>query len=224
MRFTKCALMATLVMGIFSFYHSVLRADDINPADWRGEDSSMTYEFVDLDLGLGGGSYGLSVTDPIGPYELSDQFQEGHDLYLDEGGLTIGLSNYIDDEPIKDIRVQITYSGDEPYVESIEGWNGFDQVYGNQVTYHADDPWNVEADGYFYVDWIMEPNPDYELIYIQHDYPQTTYLQIVIDTWSHGNEVPEPSLGLLLGISLIALVGVGAVRKIKQKAVVKVKS
>ncbi len=37
-------------------------------------------------------------------------------------------------------------------------------------------------------------------------------------------EVPEPSLGLLLGISLIGLVGAGAVRRIKQKAVVKVKS
>ncbi len=37
-------------------------------------------------------------------------------------------------------------------------------------------------------------------------------------------EVPEPSLALLLGISLIGLVGVGAVRRIKQKAVVKVKS
>ncbi len=31
--------------------------------------------------------------------------------------------------------------------------------------------------------------------------------------------VPEPSLGLLLGISLIGLVGVGAVRKIKQRKV-----
>ncbi len=36
--------------------------------------------------------------------------------------------------------------------------------------------------------------------------------------------VPEPSLGLLLGISLIGLVGAGAVRKIRQRAVVKVKS
>ncbi len=36
--------------------------------------------------------------------------------------------------------------------------------------------------------------------------------------------VPEPSLELLLGISLIGLVGAGAVRKIRQKAVVKVKS
>ncbi len=36
--------------------------------------------------------------------------------------------------------------------------------------------------------------------------------------------VPEPSLGLLLGISLLGLVGVGTVRKIRQRAVVKVKS
>ncbi len=36
--------------------------------------------------------------------------------------------------------------------------------------------------------------------------------------------VPEPSLGLLLGISIIGIVGAGAVRKIKQKALVKVKS
>ncbi len=33
------------------------------------------------------------------------------------------------------------------------------------------------------------------------------------------DSVPEPSLGLLLGISLIGLVGAGAVRKIKQKKV-----
>ncbi len=36
--------------------------------------------------------------------------------------------------------------------------------------------------------------------------------------------VPEPSLGLLLGISLVGLVGVGAVRKLRQKALVKVNS
>ncbi len=36
--------------------------------------------------------------------------------------------------------------------------------------------------------------------------------------------VPEPGLGLLLVISLIGLVGVGAVQRIRQKAVVKVKS
>ncbi len=34
-----------------------------------------------------------------------------------------------------------------------------------------------------------------------------------------GGSVPEPSLGLLLGISLVGLVGVGTVRKIKQKKV-----
>jgi len=34
------------------------------------------------------------------------------------------------------------------------------------------------------------------------------------------NPVPEPTLGLLLGISLVGFVGVGAVRKIKQKEVV----
>ncbi len=42
--------------------------------------------------------------------------------------------------------------------------------------------------------------------------------------WLYANEasqaVPEPSLGLLLGISLIGLVGVGAIRKLKQKKAV----
>ncbi len=40
------------------------------------------------------------------------------------------------------------------------------------------------------------------------------------DNVGNPNSVPEPSLGLLLGISLIGLVGVGAVRKIKQKKAV----
>ncbi len=43
-------------------------------------------------------------------------------------------------------------------------------------------------------------------------------------TITQNSAVPEPSIGSLLGISLIGLVGVGAVRKIRQKAVVKVKS
>ena len=45
-----------------------------------------------------------------------------------------------------------------------------------------------------------------------------------IDVYTQAQPVPEPSLGLLLGISLIGLLGVGTVRKIKQKRVVKVKS
>ncbi len=40
---------------------------------------------------------------------------------------------------------------------------------------------------------------------------------VVVTDESH--QVPEPSLGLLLGMSLIGLVGVGTVRKIKQKKI-----
>ncbi len=46
--------------------------------------------------------------------------------------------------------------------------------------------------------------------------------QIAIDAVrisTYPESVPEPSLGLLLGISLVGLVGVGAVRKIKRKKV-----
>jgi len=128
------------------------------------------------------------------------------------GGLIITLPNFIDDLPLKEIRIQLTaefFVQDPPVPEiSVVGFDDTDgpvtATFRGRV-FEACPP--CTADGYFYEDWWLEPNPDYETITILFDHLLISPTQIVIDTIS---TIPEPASLAIFGLGLA---GLGFIRR-----------
>lgn len=116
----------------------------------------------------------------------------------DWAAIQLTIPNWIDDEPLKRIRVQITFHAAEdmgepfamPEILGISGMEGSQLVSGFPVIPEPEVELLDSLDGiwHMYDDWNMTPNPDFEQIYI--GIPQDVgVLQIVTDTIS----IPEPS-------------------------------
>lgn len=125
------------------------------------------------------------------------------------GGGSFGINtiNWVDELPLKYIRIQITYAGNAPDVPYAQGFS-FEGYHGGGVgtidhgQFIPDPPGAVNVDpNHVYWDLTIQPNPDWEQIVV--NVPDgTTIDQIVVDTIS----IPEPtSLGLLSLGGLLAL-------------------
>ena len=204
----------TLTAGAF--------ADDLFPPPWRGGALSVFAEWewqqappnLNFMPPLAGFSVTSGTADPdIGP--------DGETLYLGfathaevdvptnwawdpgdgDGGLTptqpgasiaFNVQNWIDDEPLKLIRIQVAYLGSAPppTVRYMEGIVEPDFVYDGVPV------GGFEGDLYFYEDWEIRPNPDWEQIVL--DVPLGITLdQVVIDTIS----IPGPAVLTALALS-----------------------
>lgn len=163
-----------------------------NPPDYRGEANSVhaVFEVIPLIFGTppplpqepllfetGPSNYPLA---PINP-----------EIFNDGISAVITLPNFIDDLPIKKMRIQMQF------YEPIFGPDIFIDVFG-----YDPEPviWNIVGglepvnDYYHYVDIEMYPNPDYEKIWISTPFMADPIRLIEIDTVS----IPEPaSLGML---------------------------
>ncbi len=122
------------------------------------------------------------------------------------GNITLEVNNWIDYEPYKIIRVQMTYFGDPSAQPDIINVFGDDHATGpatavpvGPAQWYSIDQWDTEW--HWWQDWEMIPNPDWEVIQIF--VPRDTLVhQIVVDTIS----APEPATaGLLLCGGLAAL-------------------
>jgi len=117
------------------------------------------------------------------------------------GGLAFNVPNWYDQEPLKILRLQVTYSGEEPgtrlfaFIGGVPGTSTGVTV--EPVGRVADsDPSLPPGMSYFYEDWRILPNPDWEQVVI--DVPSGTFIdQVVIDTISF----PEPSSFGLLAVA-----------------------
>ena len=111
------------------------------------------------------------------------------------------IPNWIDNEPWKDLWIQITYQPNPqlppPSVSNLVG-NPAGQVLQTGAIDIPIDPLNnlwhrTEI-------WRMFPNPDWETFDIFLG-PDVVVTQVVVDTWS----VPEPSTFMLAGIGVVLL-------------------
>ena len=169
--------------------------------------------FFDVFYTVGGS--GGEVLSPV-PVQSSIHFyQPSNWSWVDLGGgnggigpnvltgetLVANVQNWIDELPIKFLRVQFTYLG--TLAPSVIGVVGSD-VNAGTVNGTPQGAGQFDAT-HRYEDWIIQPNPDWEQIQIQVPFG-TTLDELVINTQS----VPEPSSLLLVGLSSVAM-GVTAV-------------
>jgi hypothetical protein len=179
-------------------------ADDINPPDYRTDPHSAVVFWQEQTPGQGDlvmngfnaypGQYartafggGVPALDIVHESE-SDRYH----FYM---------PNFVDPLPQKLMRIQVTYSNPEPFVAGMQIFDPIIGVIAQPVANVSGTPNNPAADGYFYEDWEIAPNPDYEIVDI---YVPTGSLlhQVVIDTVS----LPEPATMTLLAVGALAMI------------------
>ena len=197
---------ATLCL-LFSF-GSVL-ADDYTPPPWERGSDGTTYQRWEFDADTNPtgpdawdyvpGDYEPALTPPtltvlgLETHKPIDYDKSG--VWKFEDKITIEIANFNNDNPSKEIWLQLTYSASGPpdvYVDA-----GGARFFGTQILEEA------SGDYYVYAIWqiIIEPNPASEILFIA---PRdcTAYVdEIVIDTIC----IPEPATVLMLALGGLAL-------------------
>ncbi len=182
---------------------------DVYALNW-GDGGPETNESISTTPSMPGGAPPWPV---VRLEQLSDftQLPEGWQSTKD-AALHFNVNNWVDDKPMKKLRIQFTYrdpldTGKSPYVELIEildpalpGGSGNGSVDpGNPNPVHVQ---STNPVGYVYEDWVAFPNPDWEIIKVI--VPQGVVLQqTYINTIS-----PEPA-----SLSLLAIGGLVALRR-----------
>jgi len=213
---------ATSFALVAGFFCSSALADDLAPPPWRGAGPYWTYSEwlfpdpnsmppADFTLNVGDGVPPSGVSQPTATilgmrWDPGTPDTGGGWMTIDPGipGLIqLEIPNWIDTEPIKHIRVQLTYINDgnnDPFIDSISGQDGIDPVLGVPEGPPVFTELEPFIHWHWYQDWTMRPNPDWEIIQIV--VPGDIFLhQIVVDTLS----IPEPASFVLLAIGMAAL-------------------
>ena len=217
----KRAATIVLVFGALVFLAVPAMADDLNPPAYRGAPLSYTAEwdlFTNGTFAVGIDADSESSTDDSDP---NTYLHNGFSTHLDftgtgwllspaQGGgfwnsagtaqFAANVVNWIDDEPHKLLRIQVTYSGGP--APTITGMVGYNPVTGDPDSIGSLLGGLSIPSTYYYEDWKIIPNPDWEQIVF--DLPTGTIVeQLVIDTVS-----PEPA-----SLSLLALGGLALLRR-----------
>ena len=192
-------------LGVVALSWAPAHGDDRNPPSYRGEPLSVyTHWSADASslLSLDEFSW-VDDNDPstylssIPPYVGMDPATGTYDFRI---------PNFVDELPIKYLRIQLTWTGTtQPPLSLVStGFDGSNPVPGVVTSASTPLVFTQPDGGYQYFDIEYKPNPDFEQIRVQ--LPPDAFLdQVVIDSIS---TVPEPAaLGLLicggLGIAVL---------------------
>lgn len=191
-----------LGLSVLGLWAAPSLGDDLNPPPYRGAPLSVYTHWLADASGL----------------LLLDQFTFADDndpsTYLSSIPPTVGMDpavgtydfripNFVDELPIKYLRIQLTWTGTtQPPISLVSiGFEGGNPVPG-VVTFASSPLVFTQPDGgYQYFDLEYRPNPDFEMIHVQLP-PDGLLVQVVIDSVS---TVPEPVSLMFCGVGAVML-------------------
>jgi len=184
-----------LLVLVSAVSYNAALADDLNPPPYRGGPLSVYAHWVSEDLGFLLLNEFFSVEDNDPSIFLMD-FLPTVQLDPAAGIYSFRIPNFIDELPVKLLRLQLTWVGNTqpPIAVSTEGVDQGSLVPG-VLTYLSQPLIFTQPDGgYQYFDFEYRPNPDFESIFVQLS-PGAQIVQAVVDSISI---LPEPSsVGIL---------------------------
>jgi hypothetical protein len=196
----QTVVFAVIIGIVFSW--SVAFGDNLNPPSYVGNPLSVHAEWQLLPgstfLNLTNWS---SVDDSDPTTYLYPNFTPPTQVIPNNGIYDFQLPNWVDNMPVKYLRLQLTWVGttQSPLNIFSQGLDGVNSVLG-AVTF-ASTPIILTSGVYQYFDLTYNPNPDFERLHIT--LPGNNYLtQTVVDTVS---TVPEPATMCLLGLGGLLL-------------------
>ncbi|MGB9626053.1 MAG: PEP-CTERM sorting domain-containing protein [Phycisphaerae bacterium] len=188
---------AVLVVSVILGWSSTpSRGDDLNVPPYRGTPLSVhTHWSGDASGALSLGQF--SWVDDNDPSIYLSQFPPS--VLMDPAGGTYDfrIPNFVDELPIKYLRIQLTWVGTtQPPLSLVStGFDGGNAIPGMITTASTPLVFTQPDGGYQYFDIEYRPNPDFELIRVQLP-PDAFLVQVVTDSVS---TVPEPASLMLLG-------------------------
>jgi hypothetical protein len=203
-RVITCAVATLLVCA------TVASADDLFPPDYAGDPLSYEAHWgfdTQPDFGTGlppdsesstGGSGNETLYDGFSTHiDLSGQWDWNSAGYISptgNGSMGVNVINWVDDEPEKQLRVQVYWTGlIAPTIDAVLG-------YDNGVQHPGVPVGGLIQTGILVEDWVIHPNPDWEQIVI--NVPGGTGIdQIDVHTVS----LPEPASVAFLAIGGLTL-------------------
>jgi hypothetical protein len=173
-------------------------ADDLNPPPYRGNPLSVHVHWA-LDTNGVFSLIQFSSVDDSDPSTNLISFPPTYVFNPAVNKADLRIPNFIDNEPIKYLRLQLTWIGTAQLPSSILS-NAFDA--GNPVAgiLTGTSPVTATPIGYYqYYDFQYQPNPDFEEIHINLA-PDASITQVVVDSVS---TIPEPATLSLLGLGAL---------------------
>ncbi len=198
-----------LVLGIclvLGLSWAPARGDDLNPPPYRGEPLSVYAHWVgDPAVGLVLESF--SAVDDDDPSTSLYPMDPGVSIVAGAAGIyEFQVPNFIDEMPIKYLRLQLTWEGTtlpprsvitDGYMATGEAVPGFVTSASTPLAYTQPDG------GYQYFDIEYRPNPAFERIQVALP-PNSVLVQAVVDSIS----IPEPA-----SLALMAFGGLAFLRQ-----------